>query len=118
MWGSGRSAIVTCSLRHRALAVSGCVNLTGAGLETAAYHLRLHSLRADDLAGAGDGVAAVVANMPLSSAATDPDGCAASACSLASGCAATLALAGVLGASFVRKLLSLLAVPGGRHLRM
>jgi len=56
----------------RSLAVSGCHNLTAAGLETAAYSLRLTRLEADDLPGVGDGVAAVVANMPLSSAG-DPD---------------------------------------------
>ncbi len=52
--------------------MSGCHNLTAAGLETAAYSLRLTRLEADDLPGVGDGVAAVVANMPLSSAG-DPD---------------------------------------------
>lgn len=51
--------------------MSGCVNLTGAGLETAAFHLRLSCLEANNLPGAGDGVAAVVANMPLRSADAD-----------------------------------------------
>jgi hypothetical protein len=54
--------------------VSGCTNLTGSGLETAAFHLRLSRLEADNLPGAGDGVAAVIANMPLRSAETDEPG--------------------------------------------
>lgn len=63
--------------RHlRSLAVSGCTNLTGSGLETAAFHLRLSRLEADNLPGAGDGVAAVIANMPLRSAETDDPGSA------------------------------------------
>jgi hypothetical protein len=56
----------------RSLAVSGCNNLTATGLETAAYNLRLTRLEADDLPGAGEGVAAIVANMPLLAASASP----------------------------------------------
>lgn len=52
--------------------MSGCHNLTATGLESAAYNLRLTQLEADDLPGAGDGVAAIVANMPLLAANASP----------------------------------------------
>ena len=67
-WASTRLACQTAQVSQllcRSLAVSGCHNLTATGLEAAAYSLRLQALEADDLPGAGEGVAAIVANMPL-----------------------------------------------------
>jgi hypothetical protein len=66
------SVTAGCSALRRSLAVSGCHNLTATGLEAAAYSLRLQALEADDLPGAGEGVAAIVANMPLLAAGASP----------------------------------------------